>query len=120
MEVGIGNTAGFCVRNVDRKVHDHAPGDKVFQQKMPCQSDVLLGGKLVLQGNVEAVCKLRALAPLSFFYGIPESLSVGILPGRVIRQQNFKIVGDMFVRYITLTDQDGKQNELDVVYIPIE
>jgi len=39
---------------------------------------------------------------------------------RVIRQQNFKIVGDMFVRYITLTDQDGKQNELDVVYIPIE
>ena len=39
---------------------------------------------------------------------------------RVIRQQNFKIVGDMFVRYITLTDQDRKQNELDVVYIPIE
>jgi len=39
---------------------------------------------------------------------------------RVIRQQNFKIVGDMFVRYITLTDQDGRQNELDVVYVPIE
>lgn len=39
---------------------------------------------------------------------------------RVIRQQNFKIVGDMFVRYITLMDQDGKQKELDVVYIPIE
>lgn len=39
---------------------------------------------------------------------------------RVIQQQNFKIAGDMFVRYITLTDQDGRQNELDVVYVPIE
>ena len=39
---------------------------------------------------------------------------------RIIRQQNFKIVGDMFVRYITLMDQDGKQKELDVVYVPIE
>ena len=34
-------------------------------------SDILLHGKLVLQGNVKAVCKLRFLPTLGFLYGVP-------------------------------------------------
>ena len=88
MEVGIGNAARFGIRNMNSKVHHHTPGDEVFQQKMPCKSDVLLHGKLVLQGNIETICQLSILTTLGFFYGIPEGLSVSILLGRMIRQQD--------------------------------
>ena len=90
MEVRIGNSAGFGIGNMNGEVHHHAPGDEVFQQKMPCQSDVLIQREFVLQGNVETVCKLSVLTPLGFFYGVPESLSVSILPRYVIRQQDLR------------------------------
>ncbi len=39
---------------------------------------------------------------------------------RIIKKQNFNICGDMFVRYITLTEHEGKQNALNVLYIPVQ
>ena len=89
MEVGIGNAAGFCIGNMNSKVHHHTPGDEVFQQKMPCQSDVLLHGKLVLQGNVKAVCKLGFLSTLHFLHGVPKGFPVCVFRGRVGGQKDF-------------------------------
>ena len=66
MKVRIGNAAVIFVWRVNGKVHYHAPAHKVLQQKLPCQSDVLLHGKLILQGNVKAVCKLRFLSRSAF------------------------------------------------------
>lgn len=71
MEVGIGNAAVLLVGRVNGKVHHHAPAHKLLQQKLPCKLDVLLHGKLVLQSNVKAVCKLRFLSPFRFFHFIP-------------------------------------------------
>ena len=67
---------------------------------MPCQSDVLLHGKLVLQGNIETVCKLSVLSALGFFYGIPEGLPVCILSGGVIRKQDLGTDHAVFVGII--------------------
>ena len=71
MKVRIGNAAVLLVGRVNGKVHHHAPAHKIVQQKLPCQSDVLLYGKLVLQGNVKAVCKLRFLSAFRFLHFIP-------------------------------------------------
>ena len=89
MKVGIGNAAVLFVWRVNGEVHHHAPAHKIVQQKLPCQSDVLLHGKLVLQGNVKAVRKLRFLSTLGFFNRIPEGFTVCILRWRVGWQQDF-------------------------------
>ena len=56
---------------VNDKVNGHAPAHEIIQQKLPCKSDVLIQRKLVLQGNIKAVCKLGFLAALRFFHGVP-------------------------------------------------
>ena len=50
----------------------------------------LLHGKLVLQGNVKAICKLGFLSALGFLHGIPERFTVCILWRRVRWQQDFR------------------------------
>ena len=90
MKVQIGDTAVLFVWRVNGKVHHHAPAHKVLQQKLPRQSDVPLHGKLVLQGNVKAVRKLRFLATLGFFDRIPESFSVCILRRCMGWQKDFR------------------------------
>ena len=49
------------------EVNHHAPAHKVLQQKLPCKIDVFFKRKLILQGNVKAVCKLGVLSTLGFF-----------------------------------------------------
>ena len=71
MKVGIGNAAVLLVGRVNSEVHHHAPAHKIVQQKLPCKFDVLLHGKLVLQSNVKAVCKLRFLSSFCFLHLIP-------------------------------------------------
>ena len=90
MKVGIGNAAVLLIWLMHGEVHYHAPAHKVLQQKLPCQSNVLLHGKLVLQGNVKTVCKLRFLAALGIFYGVPERFTVCVLWRRVGWQQGFR------------------------------
>jgi len=57
---------------------------------LPRKVDVLLHGKLVLQGNVKAVCKLCFLSALSFFHGVPERFAVCVFRRCVGRQQDFR------------------------------
>ena len=90
MKVRIGNAGVLFVWRVNGKVHHHAPAHKILQQKLPCQSDVLLHGKLILQGNVKAVRKLRFLSALGFLHGVPECFTVCILWRRMGRQQDFR------------------------------
>lgn len=90
VKVGIGNATVLFVGRVNGKVHHHAPAHKALQQKLPCQSDVLLHGKLVLRGNIKAVRKLRFLSALGFFHGVPERFTVCILRWCVGRQQDFR------------------------------
>ena len=71
MKVRIENAAILFVGRVNGEVHHHAPAHKLLQQKLPCKFDVLLHGKLVLQSNVKAVCKLRFLSPFRFLYLVP-------------------------------------------------
>ena len=52
--------------------------------------DVLLHGKLVLQGNVKAVCKLGFLSPLHFLHGVPKGFPVCVLRRGMGGQQNFR------------------------------
>ena len=75
----IGNAAVLAVRLMHGEVYHHTPAHKIVQQKLPCQSDVLLHGKLVLQGNIKAVCELGFLSTLGFLHGVPERFSVCIL-----------------------------------------
>ena len=89
MEVGIGNTAILLIGGMHSEVHDHAPAHKLLQQKLPCKRDVLLHGKLVLQGNVKAVCKLGFLSAFHFLHGVPECCSVSVFRRGVGGQQNF-------------------------------
>ena len=79
MKVGIGNAAVLFVWRVNGKIHHHAPIYKLLQQKLPCKIDVLLHGKLVLQGNVKAVGKLCFLSAFGFFNRIPERFAVCVL-----------------------------------------
>ena len=90
MEVRIGDAAIFLVRLVNGEVHDHATDHKLFQQKLPCKVNVLLHGKLVLQGNVKAVRELGSLPALGFLYGVPKRFTVCILWRRVRWQQDFR------------------------------
>ena len=76
MKVRIGNVDVLLVGRMNSKVHHHLSAHKVLQQKLPCQSDILLHGKLVLQGNVKAVRKLRFLPTLGFLHGVPERFAV--------------------------------------------
>ncbi len=71
MKMRIRNAAVLLIGRVNGGVHYYATAHKVLQQKLPCQSDVLLHGKLILQGNVKAVGKLRFLPTLGFLYGVP-------------------------------------------------
>ena len=89
MEVGVGCAAFLGLLFVKRHIHRHAPAHKVVQQKFPCQSDIFLKGKLILQGNFKAVCKLGFLPMLGVFYGVPEGFPVGKLPRCMGRQENF-------------------------------
>ncbi len=57
---------------------------------MPRKVDVLLHGKLVLQGNIKAVGKLGFLATLRFFNGVPEGFPVCILWRGVGWQKDFR------------------------------
>ena len=57
---------------------------------MPCKVDVLLHGKLVLQGNVKTVCKLGFLAPFCLFHLVPQGLPVCEGRWSVGRQQDFR------------------------------
>ena len=90
MKVRIGNAAVIFVWRVNGKVHYHAPAHKILKQKLPCQSDVLLHGKLVLQGNVKAVGKLRFLSALGFFNRVPERFAVCVFWRGVRWQQDFR------------------------------
>ena len=90
MEVGIGNAAILLVGRMNSEVHDHAPAHKLLQQKLPCETDVLLHGKLVLQGNIKAVCKLGFLSTLRFFHGVPERFPVSVFRRGVGGQQDFR------------------------------
>ena len=90
MKVGIGNAAVLLIWLMHGEVHYHAPAHKVLQQKLPCQSDVLLHGKLVLQGNIKAVGKLRFLSALGFFHGVPERFTVCVFRRGVGWQQDFR------------------------------
>ena len=74
---------------MNSEVHDHAPAHKLLQQKLPCKCDVLLHGKLVLQGNVKAICKLGFLSPLHFLHGVPKGFPVCVLRRGVGGQQDF-------------------------------
>ena len=71
VEVGIVDATFFFLRFVNGEVHDHATADKMLREELSCQSDILLLGKLVLEGNVEAVGKLCFLSSLNFFHGVP-------------------------------------------------
>ena len=83
MKVRVGNAAVLLVGLMHGKVCHHAPAHKIVQQKLPCKVDVLLHGKLILQGNVKAVGKLCFLPTLGFLYGVPERFAVCILRRRV-------------------------------------
>ena len=85
----IGNATVILVGSVNGEVHHHAPAHKLLQQKLPCKLDVLLHGKLVLQSNVKAVCKLRFLAALGFLDRVPEGFTVCVLRWGMGRQQDF-------------------------------
>ncbi len=66
-------------------------------------------GKLVLQGNVKAVCKLRFLSTLGFFYGVPERFTICVFWWRV-GQQDFRtdhaaLAGVVAVLAVILTVQ---------------
>ena len=90
MKVRIGNANVLLVGRMNSKVHHHPSAHKVLQQKLPCQSDVLLHGKLVLQGNIEAVGKLRFLSALSFFNRVPKRFAVCVFRRCVGRQKDFR------------------------------
>ena len=90
VKVRIGNTAVLLVGRMNRKVHHHPSAHKVLQQKLPCQSDVLLHRKLVLQGNVKAVCKLGFLPTLGFLDRVPEGFTVCILRRCMGWQKDFR------------------------------
>ena len=89
VKMRIRNAAVLLVRLMHGKVHHHPSAHKVLQQKLLCQSDVLLHGKLVLQGNIEAVCELCLLPALSFLHGVPERFPVCVLWRSVGWQQDF-------------------------------
>ena len=89
MEVGVRCAAFLGLFLVKCHIYRHAPAHKVVQQKFPCQSDIFLKGKLILQGNFKAVCKLGFLAMLGVFYGVPEGFPVGKFPRSMGRQENF-------------------------------
>ena len=90
MKMRVRNAAVLFVWRVNGKIHHHAPIYKIVQQKSPCKVDVLLHGKLVLQGNVKAVGKLCFLSAFGFFNRIPERFSVCILRRRMRWQQDFR------------------------------
>ena len=90
MKMRVRNAAVLFVWRVNGKVHHHAPIHKLLQQKLPCKIDVLLHGKLVLQGNVKAVGNLCFLSAFGFFNRIPERFSVCILRRRMRWQQDFR------------------------------
>ena len=86
MKMGIGDAAIFFVRQMNGEVADHAPADKLLRQKLPCEGDVLLQGKLVLQGDVKAICQLCLGMRFRFLYGVPERLAVCVFRRGVGRQ----------------------------------
>ena len=88
MKVRVRNTAALLVRLVDGKVGNHAPAHKLLRNKLPCKSDVFLQREFVLQGNIEAVCKLGFLAALGLLHGVPEGGTVLVLGGGLGRQEN--------------------------------
>ena len=90
MEVRVLDTAVLSVWLVYGKIHYHTTAHKLLQQKLPCQGDVLLHGKLVLQGNVKTVCKLGFLPALGLLYGIPEGFPVCIFRRGMRRKQDFR------------------------------
>lgn len=90
VKMRIGNAAILLVRLMHSEVRHHAPVHKIVQQKLPCKIDVLLHGKLILQGNVKAIRKLGFLPTLGFFHRVPERFTVCVLWRGVGRQQDFR------------------------------
>ena len=72
------------------EVRHHAPVHKILKQKLPYKVDVLLHGKLILQGNVKTVGKLRFLSALGFLHGVPECFPVRERRRSVRWQQDFR------------------------------
>ena len=89
MEVQVLDAAILLARRMNGKVHHHAPAHKVLQQKLPCKVDVLLHGKLVLQGNIKATCKLGFGVFLNILHGVPECFPICLLRWGMGRQQDF-------------------------------
>ena len=83
MKVRVGYPSVLGLFLMECHINGHAPAHKVVQQKLPCQSDIFLNGKLVLQGNFKAVCKLGFLSPFHLFNGIPQGLTVCKFRGSV-------------------------------------
>lgn len=54
-----------------REIRNHTPADKLFQQKLFCQRDILLKGEFVLQGNVKAVGQLGFGVFFRFLNSVP-------------------------------------------------
>ena len=69
---------------------------------MPCKTDVLLHGKLVLQGNVKTVCKLGFLAPFCLFHLVPQGLPVCEGRWNVRRQQDFRTEDTAFLGVVAV------------------
>ena len=110
VKMRIGNASILLVRLMHSEVRQHAPVHKIVQQKLPCKVDVLLHGKLILQGNVKTVGKLRFLPALSFLYGVPERFAGCVLWRSMGRQQDFRadhaaLVGVVAVLAVILTVQ---------------
>ena len=73
MKMRILNTTIFFVWQMDSKISSHATAEKLLRYKLPCKSDVFLQRKLVLQGNIETICKLCLFAAFSLLHGVPEN-----------------------------------------------
>lgn len=66
-------------------------------RQIALQERYFLQGKLVLQGNVKAVCKLGLFAALGFLHGVPESSAVLIFRRCMSWEKDFRTNHAAFV-----------------------
>ena len=90
MKMRVLDAAVLLIRLMNGIVRHHAPAHTLLQQKMPCKLNVLLHGKLVLQGNVKTICKLGSLSTFHFLHGVPECFPVRERGRGLGRQQDFR------------------------------
>ena len=91
MKMRIGYPTVTLVRLMNGKIGDHTFTDKMLLHKLSCQLDILLHCQFVLQGDIEAVCKLSFLVPLRVLDRVPQCRSILILGRSVIWQKYFRI-----------------------------